>query len=507
MKFADLGLNQDILNALSEAGFSETTTIQEKAIPAILQGKDIIAQSMTGSGKTAAFGLPIIQKLAPTNKIHALVLTPTRELCVQVSQAIGQFGKFTGLKTTMVFGGVDIEPQMSALRHADIVVGTPGRILDHMHRGSIDFTHLKFLVLDEVDRMADMGFIDDVERIVSGLPKHRQTLLFSATMTQDVTRLASRHLKEPVMIKAETYVDEKLLKQVYYNVQSSDKFSMLVHLLKTGKEGLKLVFCATRHEVDIVTENLRMQGINVMAIHGGLTQNNRMRALDSLREEKIDVLVATDVAARGLDIKNVEYVFNYDVPKTAIEYLHRIGRTARAGESGIAVSILCEPDYENFRRILRDKPLDIQKAPNPKFERVRFDRYINRQRPHLPGRGFSGQGRGFGQRTSGPRRSFGSGPRRDSGPRSFGQRRESHSSDTHSERSPGSDSSSYFSDSEAPRQSGSRSYGKPGFKKSFGHGSGSSQRYGRPSGGSRSAGQYSRSGSSGQRPKRRWQSR
>lgn len=464
MKFSDFQIKQDILNAIEEAGFTEPTLIQEKCIPAALQGKDIIAQSKTGSGKTAVFGIAILQKISPQSKIQALVLTPTRELCVQVSQALGQFGKFTGVHVTSIYGGVDLGPQVSALRKADIVVATPGRTLDHIQRGSIDLSHLKLLVLDEVDRMADMGFIDDVERIISALPKHRQNLLFSATMTYDVTRLASRHLKNPEMIKAETYVDETKLKQVYYNVQSNDKFSILVHLLKEAKEGLKLVFCATRTEVDVVTENLKMQGINAMAIHGGLTQNSRTKALDSLREEKIDVLVATDVAARGLDIKNVEYVFNYDVPKNAVDYLHRIGRTARAGESGTAVTILCEPDYENFRRILRDKPLDIERTKIPNFGRVRFNRYINRERPHIQGRFSSGPRKSFGQnrpglgRSSyGARRAFGD--RRDSGPRRYGQRSEGYGQVETRQRKE-SEMPSHFSDSEQPGRPKSFGYGR-----------------------------------------------
>lgn len=501
MKFADFGLKKDIMNAIEEAGFSEPTLIQEKCIPAALEGKDIIGQSKTGSGKTAAFGLPIIEKVSPGKGIQALILTPTRELCVQVSQSLQQFSKFTGIKITNVFGGVDIEPQIFELRKADIVVATPGRVLDHLQRGTIDFRHLKFLVLDEVDRMADMGFIDDVERIISMLPRARQNLFFSATMTFDVNKLASRHLKNPVMAKAETYVDESKLKQIYYNVPSTDKFSLMVHLLKSAKQGLKLVFCATRTEVDVVTENLKLQGINTMAIHGGLTQNSRMKALDSLKEEKIDVLVATDVAARGLDIKNVEYVFNYDVPKTAVDYLHRIGRTARAGESGTAVTILCEPDYENFRRILRDKPLDIKKLPNPSFTRVRFDRYARGGRMRLPPRsqmrgGSFGERResgssGFGDRKhyqggSGERRSFGDrkgfGDRRESGPRrDFGERkpfireREAFHSRPHARSdSHSSDSVSYFKEessgsSERRRQFSGRSYGSghSGQKKRF----------------------------------------
>ena len=492
MKFADFGLKKDIINAIEESGFSEPTLIQEKCIPAAIEGRDIIGQSKTGSGKTAAFGIPILEKLSPQGKVHALILTPTRELCVQVTQSIQKLGKFTGLRVTSIFGGVDIEPQISELRKADIVVATPGRVMDHMQRGTIDLHSLKFLVLDEVDRMADMGFIDDVERIISALPKSRQNLFFSATMTYDVNKLAARHLKNPVMAKAETYVDEKHLRQVYYNVPSCDKFSLLIHLIRNSKEGLKLVFCATRGEVDVVAENLRTNGVNAMPIHGGLTQSSRMKALDSLKEEKIDVLVATDVAARGLDIKNVDYVFNYDVPKTAVDYLHRVGRTARAGESGTAITILCEPDYENFRRILRDKPLDIKKESTPRFQIVRFDRYAGRKRMHLPASSASGarrsfgENRGFGARRPaqpggyGERRSFGdrkgSGERRGfGGSRGYGNRKPPEHGRDHSSSGQESDMVSHFSGSDDsgsrssyPRRSfGGQGNRRPGHKKKF----------------------------------------
>lgn len=408
MKFADFGFKTEILKALEEVGFTEPTEIQEKCIPAIMRGKDVIAQSKTGSGKTAAFGLPLLDKLAHLGKAQALILTPTRELCVQVSQALHEFGKFLNLRFASVYGGVEIEPQISALRGADIIIGTPGRVLDHIQRGTMDLSTVKFAVLDEVDRMSDMGFIEDVDRILHHVPIQRQTLVFSATITEDVNKLARRHMRSPEVIKAEKFVDESLLKQFYYNMPSRDKFSLFVHLLKHGGEGLKLVFCATRSEVDKVARNLQLQGVNAMAIHGGLKQASRLKALDSLRDNKIDVLVATDVAARGLDIKNVKYVYNYDVPKTHVEYVHRIGRTARAGEGGVAITLLAEPDYDNFRRILRDTRFDIHRMPNPQFQKVRFVTEFERSTDHLdhgkPRQGF--RKAGFGKRPGFRKRGF-----------------------------------------------------------------------------------------------------
>ncbi|MEK6837219.1 MAG: DEAD/DEAH box helicase, partial [Nanoarchaeota archaeon] len=352
MKFEELNLNPLLLKAVKGMGFSETMPIQEKCIPELRKGRDVVGQSSTGSGKTAAFGLPILEKIQPGKGLQALILTPTRELCVQVTDALNEFGRYAHTKAISVYGGVGIEPQIRAIRTADVVVGTPGRILDHLERRTISFDKTRFLVIDEADKMFQMGFIEDVEQIISRVPKERQTMLFSATIGADVHNIVRRHLTAPVTLKGETHVDKRFLKQVYYDVKAYDKFSLLVHLLRKSTSGLALVFCATRREVDVVTRNLKMQGIKAMAIHGGLTQNRRLYALDSLKRGHINVLVATDVAARGLDIKDVSHVYNYDVPKSSEEYVHRIGRTARAGMEGDAVTLLTERDYENFNSVL-----------------------------------------------------------------------------------------------------------------------------------------------------------
>ncbi|MBI5398879.1 DEAD/DEAH box helicase [Candidatus Woesearchaeota archaeon] len=413
MKFEDLQLKPELLKAVQELGFSEPTDIQKKCIPLIKQGSDIVAQSKTGSGKTAAFGLPILENIGAGNGLQVLVLTPTRELCVQVSEALHDFGRFLHIKVVSVYGGVGINPQIDAIRRADIVVGTPGRILDHLQRRTIQFPLVRFLVLDEADKMFEMGFIDDVEQIIRHIPTKRQTLLFSATIPAAVHAIVRKHQHQPVNVKSELYVEKSLLKQVFYNVASHDKFSLFVHLLRKNIKGIAMVFVATRREADIVARNLKMQDIRAMAIHGGLSQNQRLHALAALKTGDINVLVATDVAARGLDVRNVSHVYNYDVPKTSEEYVHRIGRTARAGEQGDAVTLLTERDYDNFNNVLRDHTLEIRQEQLPQFERVRFSRQEGARRGMRPhgerregfgghrGGGFAPQGRGFrrGERT------------------------------------------------------------------------------------------------------------
>lgn len=405
MSFSTFNLKKALVQALEAADILQPTDIQQKCIPLVLAGNNVVGQSKTGSGKTLAFGLPMLEMVKPGHGVQALVLTPTRELCVQVCDALDQFGSAVGVNTTSAYGGVGIFPQIKAISNADVVIGTPGRILDHMERGTLKLDHIKFVVLDEVDRMSDMGFIRDVERILEEMPDSRQTLLFSATISADVHKLVKKYVDSPVVVKAEVYVAKHLLKQSYYDIQSHEKFSVLVHLLKQNQKGLTLIFCGMRHEVDSVVRNLKAQGIHTLAIHGGLTQSKRLHALDLLKKEKINVLVATDVAARGLDIKNVNFVYNYDVPRTAEEYVHRIGRTARAGEAGQAVTLLTARDHDAFRRVLRDHTLEIHKETAPVVEQIRFER---------GSRGFSGPSRGgfggrggFGSRGGGSRGGFG----------------------------------------------------------------------------------------------------
>jgi ATP-dependent RNA helicase DeaD len=400
MKFHDLGLSPQLLKAVDELGFARATPIQMKCIPLIREGKDVAGQSGTGSGKTAAFGLPMLEVVQPKHGIQALILTPTRELCVQVNDSLRGFGRYVHIKTIAIFGGVGIGPQIEKLQLVEIVVGTPGRILDHLERGTLKLSHVKIFVLDEADKMFEMGFIEDVERIMSQLPKQRQTLLFSATLPSSVTALITKHLHHPIIIKTHVHVDKSLLRQVYYNIRQHEKFSLLVHLLKHKTPGLAMVFCATRRETDIVARNLQQNGVKAMAIHGGLSQNKRLHVLEQLKREHIDVMVATDVAARGLDIKNISHVYNYDVPNTSEEYVHRIGRTARAGAEGDAVTLLTERDYDNFNNVLSDRSLHIERAEPPQFERARFFRG-ERYRGGFKGHGQRGHRQGFGGRGHG----------------------------------------------------------------------------------------------------------
>ncbi len=373
MKFEELHINRKLLDKINEHEFKEMTLIQKKCLPEILKGKDVVGQAETGSGKTLAYCLPILNRIIHGKGIQALVLTPTRELCVQVFGVFVDFGKKLGIKTTSIYGGVDIKPQIKNIRSSDIIVGTPGRIIDHMQRKTICFDKIIFLVLDETDKMFDMGFLDDVEYIINNIPKRRQTLMFSATISKDIYGSLHKHLVNPIIIKTQQCVDKNKLQQVYYDIYPPNKkFSLLVHLLKNDTSGLAIVFCATRNEADIIARNLKYQGIQASAIHGGMSQNKRLQSLNALKYGQTDVLVATDVAARGLDIKNITHIYNYDVPKTSTEYVHRIGRTARAGENGAAITLLTERDHDNFRRVQSNDELDIEKADFPDFASVPF---------------------------------------------------------------------------------------------------------------------------------------
>ncbi len=472
MNFNELQIHPALLKLVAQQGFTTATEIQEKCIPLIQQGKDVVGQSGTGSGKTLAFGLPMLEKIQPKAGIQALIITPTRELCVQVATVLQDFAKPLNLHVVQVYGGVSLEPQARALHHSEIVVGTPGRLLDHINRRNVNFTTTKILVLDEADKMFEMGFQEDIDDIIRCLPKERQTLLFSATISEPIYNLMQRHLRNPMQIKGQIHVDKSLLHQGYYNIPGKDKFSLLVHFLKQQTKGLAIVFCGTREEVNIVTYNLTKNGIDAMAIHGGLTQNRRLNAIEALHKQNVSVLVATDVAARGLDIKNVTNVYNYDVPKTSEEYIHRIGRTARAGAEGYAVTLLTDRDHENFRRVLHDRTLKIEELPMPMFERVMFNRHSEErsrfEESQSGGYGRSGGG-GHG-RSGGGGRGYGSSGPRTGGSRFGGSRPQNRSRALDRTSGRTSESSSY----------GERSSGSYGGERSGGgsYGGGSSGSYG-----------------------------
>ncbi|MGV8131254.1 MAG: DEAD/DEAH box helicase, partial [Candidatus Pacearchaeota archaeon] len=362
-EFDNLGLSSGLVKALADAGITSPTDVQAKAIPLVLEGKDVLGSSATGSGKTIAFGAGIIEKISSGNGIQALILTPTRELAEQIGKNLSRYSKHVGLRVLEIYGGVSIEPQKHALRTADIVVGTPGRVLDHLRNASLDLRKIKFLVLDEADRMLDMGFIDDVRDIVKHCPRDRQTLLFSATISRDIAELSRDYMNSPVKISVESYVDPKKLKQVYYDIyEDKQKFSLLVHLLKSERAGLVMVFCNTQHTTDFIAKNLQKQGIESLAIHGGFSQAKRDAAMEKFQKAKVSVLVCTHVAARGLDIGDVSHVYNYDLPRDPKSYVHRIGRTARAGKEGIAINILGSRDHENFSAVLRNNDVQIERV-------------------------------------------------------------------------------------------------------------------------------------------------
>ncbi len=388
-EFKKLGVSEPILKTLEEKNIETPTEIQTKTIPLILEGKDVIAGSATGSGKTLAFAAGIIQHNEKGKGIQSLVLTPTRELAEQVKEALRHFSKHNTLKVCVVYGGVSINHQIDDLKRADVVVGTPGRILDHLERKTLDLTKIKTLVLDEADRMLDMGFIDDVQKIISQCHKERQTLLFSATIQSEVVSISQRYMNHPIKVEAENYVDPKKLKQVYYDVSRNSKVALLVHLLKNESSGLVMIFCNTRRNVDFVSKNLKANGVEAQAIHGGFSQAKRSKTIGDFHSNKTQVLVCTDVAARGLDIPHVSHIYNYDLPVESKEYIHRIGRTARAGKEGKVINVLSEDSYDNFSRVLSDLDVSVPKEETPHVEKVVIKKIERNDRRSFgrPGRG------------------------------------------------------------------------------------------------------------------------
>ncbi|MBU3021211.1 DEAD/DEAH box helicase [Aestuariibacter sp. A3R04] len=358
MSFSHLGLSSPLLKAVSAQGYSSPSPVQEQAIPVILSGQDVMAAAQTGTGKTAGFSLPLLERLsagrsAGANQVRALVLTPTRELAAQVEENIRQFNQFLNLKTTVVFGGVGINPQMKRLRGGtDILVATPGRLLDLYQQNAVKFDALETLVLDEADRMLDMGFIHDIKRILKLLPVKRQTLLFSATFSESVTTLAQTVAKNPVKIStapANTTVEE--IQQRLISVDKSKKVGALKALIKQNNWHQTLVFSRTKHGANRIATKLTQSGIPSAAIHGNKSQGARTRALSEFKSGKINVLVATDIAARGIDIEALPIVVNLELPNTAADYVHRIGRTGRAGASGEALSLVSADEVDQLKDI------------------------------------------------------------------------------------------------------------------------------------------------------------
>ncbi|GAA6236723.1 DEAD/DEAH box helicase [Apilactobacillus micheneri] len=352
MKFRELGLSEDLLKAVEEKGFKEATPIQAETIPLTLKGEDVLGQAQTGTGKTAAFALPIIEHIDLENpNVQALVISPTRELAIQTQSEISRFGKNKGVNTTAVYGGSDIRRQIKDLkRHPQVVVGTPGRLLDHINRRTLKLANVKTLVLDEADDMLDMGFLEDIENIIKQVPEERQTLLFSATMPQSIKRVGVQFMKDPkqVKIKAKELTTD-LIDQYYIRVKQFEKFDVMTRFFDIQAPKVTIVFCRTKRRVDEVSKGLLLRGYRAAGLHGDLTQNRRSQIMREFKNDKIDVLVATDVAARGIDVSGVTHVYNYDIPQDSESYVHRIGRTGRAGNHGVSMTFV-EPNETSYLR-------------------------------------------------------------------------------------------------------------------------------------------------------------
>ncbi|MEX6689267.1 DEAD/DEAH box helicase [Danxiaibacter flavus] len=362
MTFQDLQLSEPILRALTKEGYTQPTPIQEQAIPVVLKQRDLLACAQTGTGKTAAFALPVIQLLlnAPQHSkgykhIRTLVITPTRELALQIDESFAAYGKYTGLKHDVIFGGVSQHAQTIALRNGtDVLIATPGRLLDLMNQGYIHLAHLEFLVIDEADRMLDMGFIHDIRKVMRELPKERQTLFFSATMPPEIAKLANALLQNPVKIEVTPVsTTAEKVDQTIYMVAKQDKSSLLLHLLREKDIQRTLVFTRTKYGADKIAKHLNQADIRTAALHGDKSQEARQRALHNFKTGRLRVLVATDIVARGIDVDDLSHVINYDLPEVPETYVHRIGRTGRADKSGIAISFCSREERANLRDIHR----------------------------------------------------------------------------------------------------------------------------------------------------------
>jgi ATP-dependent RNA helicase RhlE len=414
MSFSNLGLAEGLLRAVADEGYSEATPIQAQAIPVVLSGRDLLAAAQTGTGKTAAFVLPILQKLSssPSKALRTLVLVPTRELAAQVAESVRTYGKHTQFRVAMIFGGVNINPQIDQLRRGvDIVIATPGRLLDHMQQRTINLSSIEILVLDEADRMLDMGFIPDIRRILGALPKNRQNLMFSATFSDDIRKLANGFLRDPATVEvAPRNATVDLIDQQVYQVDKSRKQALLAHLITDEDWQQVLVFCRTKHGANRLAQQLERRGIQAAAIHGNKSQGARTRALAEFKAGKVRVLVATDIAARGLDIDQLPHVVNYELPNVPEDYVHRIGRTGRAGATGEAISLV-SPDERNelrdIQRLLKRtipstviagfEPGSAQPQAEKAHDQPEHRHHQRQQRPSWPGKqqhgGWHGGGR------------------------------------------------------------------------------------------------------------------
>lgn len=398
MRFEDLHIIEPILKALKEEGYEQPTPIQEKSIPLLQRGNDILASAQTGTGKTAAFSIPILQHLfedrpkGNNRKIHALILTPTRELALQIGESFTTYGKYTGIKNTVIFGGVNQRPQEDALRKApEVLIATPGRLIDLMNQGIVHLRDIRYFVLDEADRMLDMGFIHDIRKIIGELPAKRQSLFFSATLPNNIVNLSKTILTNPKKVEVNPVSSTaETIQQYLYYTNKDHKKDLLFHILQNPEMDQVLIFSRTKHGADRIARNLDKKKIKAAAIHGNKSQNQRQKALNLFKEKQIRVLVATDIAARGIDIDKLQHVINYDIPNEPETYVHRIGRSGRAGENGIAIS-LCEPEENAYMRdieklinlkvpVVKDNPFPQTDKPMNDKEKKEFERQKQRRK-------------------------------------------------------------------------------------------------------------------------------
>ncbi|KPD24933.1 DEAD/DEAH box helicase [Idiomarina zobellii] len=373
--FQSLGLNDNILRAVNECGYTTPTPIQEQAIPTVMRGHDLLAAAQTGTGKTAGFTLPLLHNLSLTKTeskpvIRALILTPTRELAAQVEDNLNTYAKYTGLKSLVIFGGVGINPQINALRRGvDILVATPGRLLDHSRQGTVDLSEIDVLILDEADRMLDMGFIHDIKKVMKLIPEQRQTLLFSATFSKEIKALAQQFMHQPKLVEvARQNATADTIEQRVYPVDKKRKRELLSYLIGSRNWRQVLVFTRTKHGANRLATQLSDDGLPAMAIHGNKSQGARTKALAQFKAGKLRVLVATDIAARGIDIDELPHVINFELPQVAEDYVHRIGRTGRAGSEGEAASLVCVDEHKLLRDIEKLTKNEIPKEVVPGFE-------------------------------------------------------------------------------------------------------------------------------------------
>lgn len=379
LTFRDLNLSDSVLKAIDDLGFEEPSSIQAEIIPVLLEGHDAIGQAQTGTGKTLAFGAPIISRLShDDNGIKVLVLAPTRELAIQVNDELARIAKHTSIRIIPVYGGQPIDRQIKALRRGiDIVVGTPGRIIDHINRHTIDLMNINYLVLDEADEMLNMGFVDDVEEILKHANKERQTMLFSATMPNEIRRLATRYMKKDAktvsIVKNALTVSQT--KQYYYEIKHRDRFESLCRILDVDEPTSAIIFCKTKRGVDELVESMQARGYNVEGMHGDMGQNQRLNTLRKFKEGNLDFLVATDVAARGIDVEDVTHVINYDMPQDIESYVHRIGRTGRAKREGIAYTLVTPREYLTLKQIEKVTKSKIKRKDIPTMDDIFETKY------------------------------------------------------------------------------------------------------------------------------------